>query len=91
MKKINKIDFPTSKGVYWYLFWIGKVQYCNQQRKVDFFFYNKLTPTDTLFEDLDYDCCIVKSVPVSYLADYGIGSIYNSSTHVQRVRRQLIW
>lgn len=76
-KRKHIIEFPVARGGYWFLFWIGKVAYSNNQRKVDFYFYNKITPDEVLYNNVDYNNCVIKSVPVSYLSEYGIGSVYD--------------
>jgi len=76
-KKKHIIEFPVSRGGYWYLFWIGKVRYNNKQRKVDFYFYNKMNLDESFINNIDYNNWVVKSLPVSYLSEYGIGSVYD--------------
>lgn len=74
-KKKHIIDFPEGRGRYWYLFWIGKVKY-DKQRKVDF--YNKMIPDESWYNNIDYNNCVIKTVPVSFLSEYGIGSLYDA-------------
>ncbi|WP_034734520.1 hypothetical protein [Chryseobacterium indologenes] len=75
-KKKHIIDFPKGRGRYWYLFWIGKIKY-DKQRKVDLYFYNKLMPDESWYNNIDYNNWVVKQVPVSFLSEYGIGSLYD--------------
>lgn len=81
MKKQNtrpiKLKFPEAEGKYWFLMWIGAIEY-QKQRKVEFYFYNKKTPTDD-YRDLDLNCLEKLVRPVSYLSELEIGSIYDIS------------
>lgn len=76
-KKKHIINFPEGRGQYWYLFWIGKIKY-NKQRKVDLYFYNKMMPDESWYNNIDYNNWVVKTVPVSFLSEYGIGSLYDA-------------
>jgi hypothetical protein len=76
-KKKHIIEFPAGRGGYWYLFWLGKVRYNNKQRKIDFYFYNKMTLDESFINNIDYNNWVVKSLPISYLSEYGIGSVYD--------------
>lgn len=81
MKKQNtipvKLKFPEAEGKYWFLMWIGAIEY-QKQRKVELYFYNKKTATDD-YRDLDLNCLEKLVRPVSYLSELEIGSIYDIS------------
>ncbi|WES96553.1 hypothetical protein P2W68_17105 [Chryseobacterium arthrosphaerae] len=72
-----KLKFPEAEGKYWFLMWIGAIEY-QKQRKVELYFYNKKTATDD-YRDLDLNCLEKLVRPVSYLSELEIGSIYDIS------------
>ncbi|HAT3994295.1 TPA: hypothetical protein I9Y78_003368 [Elizabethkingia anophelis] len=74
-----KLDFPLTYGKYWFLLWIGKIWYHRKQFKVEFYFINKTLPNDEL-RNLNFDKPFTQLVPITYLADFRIGSLYNTIT-----------
>lgn len=75
-KKPIKLSFPEAEGKYWFLMWIGFVEYDAKQRKVELYFYNKTSPTDD-YRDLNFNCLEKLLRPVSCLSKLNIGSIYD--------------
>lgn len=63
-KKPIKLSFPEAEGKYWFLMWIGFVEYDANQRKVELYFYNKTAPTDD-YRDLNFNCLEKLLRPVS--------------------------
>ncbi|MCT3950233.1 hypothetical protein HZQ32_17040 [Elizabethkingia anophelis] len=74
-----RINFPLITGKYWFLIWIGKIHYHRKQFKVEFYFVNKTLPNDEL-RNLDLNKPFTQLVPIGYLADFRIGSLYNTRT-----------
>lgn len=73
-KKSIKIDFPHAAGNYWQIMWIEQVYYQRKQRKIEVLFCNKESITNDKFNP---DNVYKTKIVISYLSDFGIGSIYN--------------
>lgn len=76
-KSKYNLYFPKANGKYWFLIWIGKIHRHNKVLKVELFFINKTSPNDQL-RDLDFSTQYIQLIPVSYLSDFSIGSLFNT-------------
>ncbi|GJN59191.1 hypothetical protein HZP39_17130 [Elizabethkingia anophelis] len=79
LKPKYNLDFPSAHGKYWILLWIGKIRYHRKQFKVELHFINKTLPNDEL-RNLNLDKPFIQLVPIVYLADFRIGSLYDTTT-----------
>ena len=79
LKTKYKINFPSAQGKYWILLWIGKIRYHRNQFKVELHFINKTLPNDEL-RNLNLDKPFIQLVPIIYLANFRIGSLYDTTT-----------
>lgn len=72
----KKLNFPPAPGIYWYLYWIGKIHF-DKIWKVELYFINKNNRDD---QQKDYNSSFVEChlIDATYLCELTIGSLYNT-------------
>ena len=70
------LNFPESKDAYWFLFWIGRIYHIKGWH-VEMYFYNQNFASDKITSNFERKKIFKQILPVSYLVEYGLGTIYN--------------